>query len=68
MISIKIDGATCQGCVKSIENAISQVAGVDTVAFDLDTKLAKVDGSASIEALNNAVEQAGFDVVESSNE
>jgi copper chaperone len=68
MISIKIDGATCQGCVKSIENAISQIAGVDSVAFDLETKMAKVEGSASLDAISDAVDQAGFDVVESGNE
>ncbi|MFQ3231780.1 heavy-metal-associated domain-containing protein [Reinekea sp.] len=68
MISIKIEGATCQGCVKSIKNAIGQVAGVNSVAFDLETKIAKVEGSVSLDTLNDAVEGAGFDVVESNSD
>ena len=67
MISIKIEGATCNGCVKSIENAIGQLTGVDSVNFDLESKLAKVNGSASLESISHAVEQAGFDVVDSDN-
>ncbi len=63
MITLKIEGATCSGCVKSIEKAINQVAGVESVSFSLDTKLAQVDGTAEREQLAEAIEMAGFDVV-----
>ncbi|EAR09983.1 heavy-metal-associated domain-containing protein [Reinekea blandensis] len=63
MLTLKVDGATCGGCVKSIEKAVSQVAGVESVSFDLDTKLAQVDGQADKAQVVDAIEMAGFDVV-----
>lgn len=63
MIELKIDGATCQGCVKSIEKAIQQVSGVESVSFSLETKIAVVQGNADAMAINSAVENAGFDVI-----
>lgn len=64
MIELKIDGATCNGCVKSIEKALTQVKGVEGVSFSLETKLAQITGNADKEALIEAVEMAGFDVLE----
>ncbi|MDX1343712.1 MAG: heavy metal-associated domain-containing protein [Reinekea sp.] len=64
MIELKIEGATCQGCVNSIEKAIRQVNGVDEVHFSLETKIAQVQGSADKQALADAVEDAGFDVID----
>lgn len=63
MIELTVEGATCGGCVKSIEKAVSQVSGVDRVEFSLDTKLAKVEGNADKQAVVDAIETAGFDVV-----
>ncbi|TCS37121.1 heavy-metal-associated domain-containing protein [Reinekea marinisedimentorum] len=65
MIELKIEGATCNGCVKSIEKALTQVKGVEGVSFSLETKLAQITGNADKEALTEAVEMAGFDVIES---
>lgn len=64
MIELKIEGATCQGCVNSIEKSIGLVAGVTNVKFNLDSKLAKVDGNPERNAIINAVETAGFEVVD----
>lgn len=64
MLELTVDGATCGGCVKSIEKAVSQVAGVTSVSFDLESKLAKVDGEADKAQVVDAIEMAGFDVVE----
>ncbi|MEJ2045888.1 MAG: heavy metal-associated domain-containing protein [Reinekea sp.] len=65
MIELTVEGATCGGCVKSIEKAVGQVAGVAAVSFDLESKLAKVDGDADRQAVIDAIEIAGFDVVDS---
>lgn len=64
MLEITVEGATCGGCVKSIEKAVSQVSGVTSVNFDLDSKLAKVDGDADKAQIVDAIEMAGFDVVD----
>ena len=63
MITLKIEGATCGGCAKSIEKAINQVTGVSSVAFSLDTQLAQIEGTADHEQLVDAIESAGFDVI-----
>jgi copper chaperone len=63
MIELKVEGATCGGCVSSIEKAVGQVSGVVSVSFDLSNKLAKVEGSINEAEVIDAIELAGFDVV-----
>lgn len=63
MLQLTVEGATCQGCVKSIEKAVQTVTGVSTVSFDLESKLATVEGDAEKDAVVEAIEMAGFDVV-----
>lgn len=63
MIELNIEGATCNGCVKSIEKALTQVKGVESVSFSLETNIAQISGTASKDALIEAVDMAGFDVV-----
>lgn len=66
-ITLKIDGMTCQGCVKSVMQILNQVAGVTNVQVDLKNGTATMqwdgtqnDGGAS---LINAVQDAGFDAI-----
>ena len=35
-ITLNIEGMTCGGCVKSVTNALNQVAGVQSVDVSLD--------------------------------
>ncbi len=61
MTEIKIEGMTCQHCVKAVSEALSQVAGVSSVAaVDLETGVARVEGSPDSEALVTAVKNAGY--------
>ncbi len=64
MIELQVEGATCGGCVKSIENAVSRLDGISSVSFDLETGLLKVDGTVNKEQVEEAVTLAGFEVVE----
>jgi copper chaperone CopZ len=68
MLTVKIEGATCQGCVNSIEKAINQLQGVEKVSFDLGSKLATIEGTETAESISAAVENAGFDVVNVNND
>jgi copper chaperone len=64
-IELKVEGMTCGGCVKSIQNALNEQAGVNDAIADLDSKTVKVDFDPSaIEegAIKEAIEAAGFDV------
>ncbi len=63
--TIKVEGMTCGGCVKSIENALHEQAGVQKVAADLEAGTVAVDFDAKViqqAGIEKAIEQAGFDV------
>ena len=59
-----VDGMTCNGCVRSVTGAITQVAGVRKVDVSLEGKSATVEFDATVApaAIVAAIEGAGFDV------
>jgi len=62
-VELKVDGMTCQGCVRSVTKKLSGVAGVSSAAVDLAAGKATVEydaSSAKVEDLIAAVEQIGF--------
>ena len=61
---INVEGMTCGGCVKSVNSAVSQLQGVQSVDVDLEGNKASVTYDAStvaVEAIVEAIEDAGFD-------
>jgi copper chaperone len=59
-----VDGMTCSGCVRSVTNAITQVAGVRKVDVSLEAKSATVDfdtATTAPAAIVAAIEGAGFE-------
>lgn len=64
-VEIKVEGMTCGGCVKSIQNALTGRNGVDNATADLDagTVTIEFDGKRiQRSALEQAIVDAGFDV------
>ena len=62
-VELKVDGMTCQGCVRSVTKKLSGVAGVSGVSVDLAAGRATVgfdDSAAKVDDLIAAVEQIGF--------
>ncbi len=61
---MRVKGMHCAGCVAAIERALGSLPGVEQVAVHLMTETADVDhdSSVSIDDLENAVRDAGFDV------
>ena len=62
-VELKVDGMTCQGCVRSVTKKLSGVAGVSGVSMDLAAGKATVgfdDSAAKVGDLIAAVEQIGF--------
>ena len=55
-----INGMNCNHCRTAAEKAILSVAGVTAASVDLATKMAVVEGTASAEAICQAVEEVGF--------
>ena len=60
MLTLLVDGMTCDHCKKAVEQALQGVAGVDRVAVSLADKKAEVEGSADPQLLIAAVEEEGF--------
>lgn len=64
-IVIPIGGMSCQHCVKSVTGKLSGMAGVESVAVDLQKGQATVTGTdLNIPALRAAIEELGFDAGE----
>lgn len=58
---LRIHGASCASCVSKIESALQEVEGVKEAAMNLAQSTVSVAGGASVEALINAIEAAGYD-------
>ena len=64
MASVKIKGMSCQHCVASTTKALEGVAGVSNVQVDLDKGEAHYAGDVDQQAVKEAIEKIGFEVVE----
>jgi copper chaperone len=58
--SLHIPGMSCRHCVRAISAAVSDVAGVQTVAIDLETRTVHVNGTANVDAVRSALTTAGY--------
>jgi copper chaperone CopZ len=61
--TLHIGGMTCQHCQQAAQRAIAQVAGVDEVQVNLESNTALVRGTAALEELREAIEDAGFSLL-----
>lgn len=60
-----VEGMSCNHCVMAVTNALKELEGVRHVQVDLESKKVEVSGENLIdESLKEAVEEAGYDVVE----
>lgn len=60
-----VEGMSCNHCVMAVTNALKELEGVSHVQVDLESKKVEVSGENLIdESLKEAVEEAGYDVVE----
>ena len=59
----RVPGMTCGHCEHAVREELRAVAGVETVAVDLDTKRVEVTGRALDDAaLRTAIDEAGYEV------
>jgi Cu+-exporting ATPase len=63
MQRLQVQGATCGGCVRSIEQTLRAVSGVSDACMDLATGVASVVGRVGSNALIEALDRAGFPAV-----
>lgn len=57
---LTVEGMNCDGCERTVEEALRQVEGVESVTVDRTTNSATVDGQSDPVALVTAVEDAGY--------
>ncbi len=65
--TIKIVGMHCNGCVKSVTNALNKVDGVASVEVSLTNEQAVVnydEAKTTVKQLQSAVVEAGYEVIE----
>ena len=62
--TIKVDGMTCGGCVRSVTNVLKALPGVTAAEVSLDAAEAKVTfdpATANTAAMRKAIEDAGYE-------
>jgi copper ion binding protein len=62
-IELKVEGMTCDGCVRSVERKLTKVAGVESARVDLGAGKAIVeydDAQAQADQFISAVQQIGY--------
>ena len=63
VVELKVGGMRCNGCVESLQRALSEVVGVSEAEVNLDDRTARVRGNGFSDALLlEAVESLGFSV------
>ncbi len=61
-ITYTVPGMSCSHCKQAVSSELREVAGVDAVYVDLDTKLVTVRGHDLDEAaLRAAIDEAGYE-------
>ena len=64
-LTYRVDGMSCDHCRVAVTGEVSQVAGVQSVDVDLETKLVRVEGAGvDAAAVVAAIDEAGYDAVQ----
>ena len=58
--TLRIEGMMCEGCVKSVKEALEKIPGITSVDVNLKKGTAVVQGDVDDETLIKAVVDAGF--------
>ena len=59
--NISVEGMSCEGCERTVRDAILDVDGVEGVDVDRETESATVEGDADPDDVVRAVNDAGYD-------
>lgn len=63
---LKVDGMSCEHCVKAITKAVSALEGVDEVKVDVTTKTVTVthdEAKAPLNKIKLEIEDQGYDII-----
>ncbi|THE63998.1 heavy-metal-associated domain-containing protein [Salinadaptatus halalkaliphilus] len=59
-----VSGMSCDGCEVSVEESLTAVSGVTGVEVDRTTETAIIEGSATVDELVAAIEEAGYEATD----
>lgn len=59
---IKVEGMMCTGCENRIQNAVSEIKGVESVKANHENGTVEIKGTADINEIKQAIEDIGFEV------
>jgi copper chaperone len=62
MYELQVEGMSCGGCVRSVTKSVQSVDSNARIDVDLPTKKVRVDTQASLEAVKDAISEAGYEV------
>ena len=65
MYELQVNGMTCGGCASSVKRAVQRLDSAAKVDVDLASKTVRVDSTAGLEAVETAIKDAGYPVVDS---
>ena len=60
---IMIEGMSCGHCVKHVQEALEGLSGVSSVEFNLAEKYAVVETTVEDSQLQEAIDDAGYDLI-----
>ncbi|EMA65776.1 Heavy metal transport/detoxification protein [Halorubrum aidingense JCM 13560] len=58
--TITVEGMSCEHCEQSVTEALEGVSGVTSATADHESASATVEGDADVDALVDAVSEAGY--------
>ena len=65
-IVLNVEGMSCGHCVKSVEGALSKLAGISSAQVSLENKNVTVmydEAAVTVDVMKEAIEEQGYDVV-----
>ena len=62
ILDIGITGMSCEHCAENVRSSISRIDGVTKVSVNLKRERAEIEGEASLEDIQSAVEAVGYKV------
>jgi copper ion binding protein len=60
MPTISVEGMSCEHCEQTVEDAVREIPGVTRVTADEAAQQVDIDGDADIDAVLQAIEDAGY--------
>ena len=64
---LKVDGMSCEHCVKAITNVVSALSGVGSVSVDLKGKTVTVEydsAKSPLDKIKLEIEDQGYDIIQ----